>query len=89
MIKYPYDSTYWTFKRTERGNTEMPLNTEYVEADNTLVINFATKDHTGTYTCVAKADWTEVKASVDIVVEYRTEIIDSNEESKMNLQVNK
>jgi hypothetical protein len=69
------------------GNTEMPLDTKYVEADNTLVINFATKNHTGTYTCVAKTNETEVKESVDIVVEYRTEIIDSNEESKMNFQV--
>jgi Immunoglobulin domain len=86
-IKYPYDSTYWTFKRkyltgTEMGNSGITLGSEYVAANHTMAIQNVTRKHAGTYTCVAKVNETEIKDSVYIEVIYEAEITDSPEESR-------
>jgi hypothetical protein len=86
MIKYPYDSTYWTYLRnlegTESRNSEIPLGTEYTAANRTLTIPYATKNHAGKYSCVAKVNATEVRDSVYIEVAHEAEITESLEDSK-------
>jgi hypothetical protein len=60
----------------------MPVNTDYVEANRSLIIPLTKISHAGTYTCVAKVNETEVKDSVSIDVGHEAEIIDSAQESK-------
>jgi hypothetical protein len=87
MIKYPYDATYWTFQHkyltgTQRENLKVLLSADYVDADRTLVIPFVTKDHAGTYNCVAKVNETEVENFVNIDVIFKAEITDSPKECR-------
>jgi hypothetical protein len=70
---------------TESGNSDIMLNAlgaDYTVVDGTLTIPYATKNHAGNYSCVAKVNATEVRDSVYIEVGHEAEITESLEDSK-------